>query len=153
MCDERTEEELHKLRLILTDKLYSDLRKDLFELERRLEDLQNNPRDQYHTMEELYLYRMLYNALAANALNEGSKIRATKSWRHHDGELCFGGGWFIVTIDLSTSTEQNKQITNHYKSEYWDLFQIPERPVADPWNGHTPAEGAEDLHAFLRRYV
>ena len=36
MCDERTEEELHKLRLILTDKLYSDLRKDLFELERRL---------------------------------------------------------------------------------------------------------------------
>ena len=153
MCDERTEEELHKLRLILTDKLYSDLRKDLFDLERRLEDLQNNPRDQYHTMEELYLYRMLYNALAANALNEGSKIRATKSWRHHDGELCFGGGWFIVTIDLSTSTEQNKQITNHYKSEYWDLFQIPELLVADPWNGHTPAEGAEDLRAFLRRYV
>ena len=52
--------------------------------------------DGYHTFAELYEYRMLYNALAANAMPD----KATKSWRHSDGELCFGGGWFVVVLDL-----------------------------------------------------
>ena len=55
-------------------KMIGDTAKRIGWLEYELKDLQNNPRDQYHTMEELYLYRMLRNALAANALNEGSKF-------------------------------------------------------------------------------
>lgn len=42
-----------------------------------------------------------------------------KSWRHHDGEKCFGGGWFIVTTRLPTG-----QVSNHY--------QLHEAPVLCP---------------------
>lgn len=50
--------------------------------------------DGFHTFDELYHYRMLYNAAFFNSL-EG-KYDVHKSYRHADGELCFGGGWFIV---------------------------------------------------------
>lgn len=101
-----------------------------------LAELRGNPRDEYHTMEELYEYRMLYNALAANAMPD----RAVKSWRHSDGELCFGGGWFVVYLDLPTG-----QVSNHYKSFDWDLFRIPEVELAPEWDGHTPAEAADRI--------
>lgn len=97
-------------------------------------------RDEYHTMDELYEYRMLYNALAANALAH----LAVKSWRHSDGELCFGGGWFVVYLNLPTG-----QVSNHYKAEYWDLFNVPEEDTAPEYDGHTPAEAAERLKAAL----
>ena len=95
-------------------------------------------RDEYHTMDELYEYRMLYNALAANALAH----LAVKSWRHSDGELCFGGGWFVVYLNLPTG-----QVSNHYKAEHWDLFNVPEEDTAPEYDGHTPAEAAERLKA------
>lgn len=47
--------------------------------------------DEYHTMDELYHYRMLYNAMAANSL---PPHMVCKSVRHSDGEACFGGGWW-----------------------------------------------------------
>lgn len=97
-------------------------------------------RDEYHTMDELYEYRMLYNALAANALAH----LAVKSWRHSDGELCFGGGWFVVYLNLPTG-----QVSNHYKAEYWDLFNVPEEDTAPEYDGHTPAEAAERLKGAL----
>lgn len=95
-----------------------------------------NPRDEYHTMDELYEYRMLYNALAANAMAD----RAVKSWRHSDGEKCFGGGWFVVYLNLPTG-----QVSNHYKAEHWGLFRVPEAELAPDWDGHTPAEAAKRL--------
>ena len=95
-----------------------------------------NPRDEYHTMDELYEYRMLYNALAANAMPD----RAVKSWRHSDGGECFGGGWFVVYLNLPTG-----QVSNHYKAEHWDLFRVPEVPLAPEWDGHTPADAADRL--------
>ena len=101
-----------------------------------LAELRGNPRDEYHTMEELYEYRMLYNALAANAMPD----RAVKSWRHSDGEPCFGGGWFVVYLDLPTG-----QVSNHYNSLDWDLFRIPEVELAPEWDGHTPAEAADRI--------
>ena len=91
--------------------------------------------DGYHTFAELYECRMLYNALAANAMPD----KATKSWRHSDGELCFGGGWFVVVLDLPAG-----QVTNHYPAKEWDLFQIPEG-APPPFDGHTPQEAAERL--------
>ena len=97
--------------------------------------------DGYHTFNELYQYRMLYNAAFFNML---PKEIVHKSKRHHDGEECFGGGWFVVMANLPTG-----QISNHYELKNWDLFQIPEKEIADEWDGHTPQEAAERLHRYL----
>ena len=99
--------------------------------------------DGYHTFNELYYYRMLYNAAFFNSL---PKVWVHKSKKHHDGEECFGGGWFIVMANLPTG-----QISNHYELKDWELFQIPEKEVADEWDGHTPKEAAERLHKYLLR--
>lgn len=99
--------------------------------------------DGYHTFNELYYYRMLYNAAFFNLLPKGW---AHKSKRHHTGEECFGGGWFIVMANLPTG-----QISNHYELKDWDLFQIPEKEFADEWDGHTPQEAAERLHKYLQQ--
>lgn len=84
--------------------------------------------DGFHSFDELYHYRMLYNAAFFNSL-EG-KYEVHKSYRHSDGELCFGGGWFIVMAYLPTG-----QVSNHYRIEDWNLFNIPERWKADEWDG------------------
>lgn len=97
--------------------------------------------DGYHTFNELYYYRMLYNAAFFNLL---PKHLVHKSKRHHGGEECFGGGWFIVMANLPTG-----QISNHYELKDWDLFQIPEKEIADEWDGHTPQEAAKRLHEYL----
>ena len=99
--------------------------------------------DGYHTFNELYYYRMLYNAAFFNLL---PKEWVHKSKRHHDGEECFGGGWFIVMANLPTG-----QISNHYELKYWDLFKVPEKEIADEWDGHTPQEAAERLYKYLQQ--
>lgn len=99
--------------------------------------------DGYHTFNELYYYRMLYNAAFFNLL---PKECVHKSKRHHTGEECFGGGWFIVMANLPTG-----QISNHYELKDWDLFQIPEKEFADEWDGHTPQEAAERLDKYLQQ--
>lgn len=99
--------------------------------------------DGYHTFNELYYYRMLYNAAFFNLL---PKEWVHKSKRHHTGEECFGGGWFIVMANLPTG-----QISNHYELKDWDLFQVPEKEFADEWDGHTPQEAAERLHKYLQQ--
>ena len=84
--------------------------------------------DGYHTFNGLYYQRMvLFNALV-NAYNG----RAWKSWKHEDGEPCFGGGWFIVGIDTSKGS-----YTYHYEDKYWNWFKCEELPVAKHWDGHT----------------
>ena len=99
--------------------------------------------DGYHTFNELYYYRMLYNAAFFNLL---PKVMVHKSKRHHTGEECFGGGWFIVMANLPTG-----QISNHYELKDWDLFKVPEKEFADEWDGHTPQEAAERLHRYLQQ--
>lgn len=98
--------------------------------------------DGYHTFNELYYYRMLYNAAFFNLL---PKEWVHKSKRHHTEE-CFGGGWFIVMANLPTG-----QISNHYELKDWDLFKVPEKEFADEWDGHTPQEAAERLHRYLQQ--
>lgn len=44
--------------------------------------------DGYHTFNELYDFRREYNAALVNS----GVWKAHKSYRHHSGELCFGGG-------------------------------------------------------------
>ena len=99
--------------------------------------------DGYHTFNELYYYRMLYNAAFFNLL---PKEWVHKSKHHNDGEKCFGGGWFIVMANLPTG-----QISNHYELKDWDLFKVPEKEFADEWDGHTPQEAAERLHKYLQQ--
>ena len=100
--------------------------------------------DEYHTLEELYEYRMLYNAHAAQGwLSAG--IPVVKSWHHSDGEECFGGGWFIVTAQLPTG-----QVSNHYPAKDWDLFNVPWVDVAPEWDGHTPQQAADRLRNHLK---
>ena len=99
--------------------------------------------DGYHTFNELYYYRMLYNAAFFNLLPKGW---VHKSKRHHTGEECFGGGWFIVIANLPTG-----QISNHYELKDWDLFKVPEKEFADEWDGHTPKEAAERLKRYLQQ--
>lgn len=100
--------------------------------------------DEYHTLEELYLYRMLYHAHAANEWARHGTYPVVKSRFHSDGQPCFGGGWFIVVATLPTG-----QVSNHYKDEHWPLFQVPEVPLPPEYDGHTPQVAAERLRGTL----
>lgn len=92
--------------------------------------------DGYHTFNGLYYQRMVLFA----ALVKAHKDKAWKSWRHEDGELCFGGGWFIVGID----TPQGRY-TYHYEDKYWNWFECQELPVAKHWDGHTEEDATRLL--------
>lgn len=102
--------------------------------------------DGYHTFNELYEFRLLYNAALFNEWHAFGELHPVKSWKHSDGELAFGGGWFVVTVQLPTG-----QITNHYEEKDWDLFQIPEVTTAPKWDGHTAQDVAKRLRAYLER--
>jgi hypothetical protein len=106
--------------------------------------------DGYHTFNELYDFRKMYNAALFNEWAK-QKVRnpkwasednqpvnlpkydVHKSKCHSDGLPCFGGGWFIVMAVLPSG-----QVSNHYEMKDWDLFQIPETDfVKYPYDGHT----------------
>lgn len=84
--------------------------------------------DGYHTFNGLYYQRMIL----FSALVRAYRDRAWKSYKHEDGELCFGGGWFIVGIDTPQGS-----YTYHYESKDFDLFDCVELPIAPHWDGHT----------------
>lgn len=121
----------------------------------------NKISDGWHTFEELYDFRKLYNACLFNEWgkqkqhlqrilkeefdNFGSsftvhsefipKYNVHKSWKHNDGEWCFGQEkkGFIVCAMLPTGL-----ISNHYKAEDWHLFKVPEVEKAlFEFDGHT----------------
>lgn len=125
--------------------------------------------DDFHTFEELYTFRKLYNALLFNEWGKNPVIKKEwykseygrlrqrtiseeylydvhKSLRHHDGELCFGGGWFVVVAVLPSG-----QITNHYKIEDWELFKIPEVEKAKyEFDGHTSKDVIDRMLNLLK---
>jgi hypothetical protein len=106
-------------------------------------EINGSTSDGHHTFDELYEYRMLYNAHAALGWLAAG-IPVVKSWQHADGEPCFGGGWFIVTATLPTG-----QVSNHYAAEHWALFEVPEASLPPEWDGHTPADAAGRLRQHL----
>lgn len=73
--------------------------------------------DGYHTFDSLYKQRL---HLMATIVNLVPQI-CTKTWKHWDGEPCFGGGWFLVTVH---TPEGNYGY--HFEQEYWDMFHCPE---------------------------
>ena len=99
--------------------------------------------DGYHTFDELYRFRKVYNALLFNEWSKQGLYGVHKSWKHEDGEWCFGKKheWFIVCAKLPSGI-----ITNHYKAEDWDLFQIPEyEKSVFPYDGHTPQDTVDRM--------
>ena len=92
--------------------------------------------DGFHTFNSLYKQRMILFA----ALVKVYKDRAWKSYRHEDGEQCFGGRWFIVGIDTPEGS-----YTYHYENKYWDMFDCVELPIAKHWDGHTEADAETRL--------
>lgn len=100
--------------------------------------------DGYHTFNGLYYQRMILFA----ALVKAYKDKAWKSYRHEDGELCFGGGWFIVGIDTPQGS-----YTYHYEDKYWNWFECEELPVAKHWDGHTEEDVTRLLSLDVRPVV
>ena len=84
--------------------------------------------DGFHTFRQLYYQRMMLFA----SIVKQNKERAWKSLRHEDGELCFGGGWFIVGVDTPEGS-----YTYHYEDNYYSLFDCKELERGKHWDGHT----------------
>jgi hypothetical protein len=103
-----------------------------------------NTSDGYHTFNELYDFRMSYNAALFNEWAESGKHFVHKSRRHHDGELCFGGGYFVVVAVLPEG-----QISNHYKAKYWNLFNVVsvEKALFE-FDGHTGTDVLSRLKSY-----
>lgn len=100
--------------------------------------------DGYHTFNELYEYRMLYNAALFNEFAKQGLYDVHKSRKHSDGEYPFGdSNWFIVMAELPTG-----QISNHYEMKDWNKFQIPEKSLANKWDKHSPRDVADRLTDF-----
>lgn len=103
----------------------------------------NKISDGYHTFEELYEFRKVYNAALFNLLADKNDCSIVKSYKHSDGELCFGGGWFIVSATLPTG-----QVSNHYENKDWDLFRCEIVETAPVFDGHTSEDVLKRLKAL-----
>ena len=84
--------------------------------------------DGFHTFRQLYYQRMMLFA----TIVKQNRDKAWKSLRHEDGELCFGGGWFIVGIDTPEGS-----YTYHYENNFYSLFDCEELERGKHWDGHT----------------
>lgn len=84
--------------------------------------------DGYHTFNQLYHQRAM---LFATIVNQNSD-KAWKTHKHEDGEPCFGGGWFLVTIDTPQGA-----YGYHYEDKYWNMFKCKELEKAEHWDGYT----------------
>lgn len=144
-CRYATEEEKQKLFDVIKANGYKwNAETKILE---KLEDVDDkgNISDGYHTFNELYEYRLLYNASMFNELAKQGLYDVHKSKKHSDGTIPFGDeNWFIVQAELPTG-----QISNHYEMKEWDLFNIPEKEKANPYDGHTPQDVAKRLRDFL----
>jgi hypothetical protein len=112
----------------------------------------NDISDDYHTFSELYDYRMIYNALYVNEIHnkgQSEQYKLHKSMKHCDGEVCFDGKFFIVSMELSTG-----KISNHYKKKYWDLFKIPEyeKSIIE-YDGHSPKDVKNRIIKFFKKNI
>ena len=84
--------------------------------------------DGFHSFNDLYYQRLV---LFATIVNQNKHL-AWKTKCHEDGKPCFGGGWFLVTIETPKG-----QYGYHYEEKYWDLFDCKPLPKAKHWDGYT----------------
>lgn len=83
--------------------------------------------DGYHTFNQLYHQRAILFACIVMQ----NKDKAWKTRNHEDGTPCFGGGWFLVTVDTPEGS-----YGYHYEDRYWDIFDCVELERAKPWDGY-----------------
>ena len=100
------------------------------------------------SQDELYDFRLVYNALLFNEWDKTGDVEVYKSRKHHDGTIPFDDSdWFIVVAILPTG----KQVTNHYHIDYWDYFKIKEYDkVKDEFDGHTSIDVLDRLKEELK---
>ena len=84
--------------------------------------------DGYHTFNSLYYQRLVLFATIVNS----HKDISWKSRFHEDGSPCFGGGWFLVSIDTPEGT-----YGYHFEDKYWDMFKCLSLPRSKKWDGYT----------------
>jgi hypothetical protein len=104
--------------------------------------------DGYHTFGELYDHRVaLWIALCGIISSDcghcsGNDNYSWRSKRHSDGELSFGGMWFVLGI----GKEKGEQITYHLPIEKWDECEFAETLEKAPeFDGHTSDDVLERL--------
>ncbi len=125
---------------LFVDTLISDTVRRAYEEGAKVTE---NTSDGYHTFKELYEFRKVYNAVLFNEWARRGLYNVHKSWKHSDGQDCFGGGWFIVVATLPTG-----DISNHYEAKDWRMFQCEERPLAKEWDWHTAQDTLVRLQAL-----
>jgi len=101
----------------------------------------------YETNQELYDFRLIYNALLFNIWYKYGEVEVYKTRRHHDGSIPFDEPyWFIVVAILPGG----RQVTNHYHMRYWRYFKIPEYDqVKDEFNGHDSEDVLRRLKGMI----
>lgn len=128
----------------MIESIIDAIEKKYLAIEKEQNAITGDTSDGYHTFNELYEFRKVYNAALFNEWALQGKYMVHKSWKHNDGELCFGGGWFIVVAVLPTG-----QISNHYEAKDWDLFKVFETDKAMfEFDGHTPQDVLDRLKAL-----
>lgn len=99
--------------------------------------------DGYHTFSELYEARSVLTAALFNTL-EKAGVETCKSWKHSDGQDCFGGGWFIVMANLPSG-----QVSFHYPKKDWSRFRLPILEKGWVWDGHETKDVYDRLLAAI----
>jgi len=95
-----------------------------------------------HSFAQLYAMRAaLLSALLSEWAYAG-KYSTYKSLRHNDGQLCFGGGWFIAGASLPSGA-----ISFHFPISDWNRIHVPERSVGQVWDGHTESDVMARLYS------
>lgn len=104
--------------------------------------------DGYHTFKELYDHRItLFIALCKVLRNDpqyqtGQKSEVWRSKCHSDGELAFGGTWFVLGI----GKEAGEQMTYHLPIDRWEETEFADTlDKAPDWDNHTAADVLERL--------
>lgn len=111
-------------------KTIEDLNKTLSEFD---DDILSEISDGYHTFQELYDFRKIYNAVLFNQWFDLGLYDVHKSKLHSDGKPPFGkNDMFIVVAELPQG-----QISNHYNIKDFEYFDCDTREMANEYDGHT----------------
>lgn len=108
--------------------------------------------DGYHTMHELYEHRMELNIALFNLIHETNtksddpdyyKPTVLKAKSHNNGSMFEG---YFIAMAIQSQANGGKQLSYHYKLEYWDRFNIPSYDICPyPYDGHTSKDTLERL--------
>lgn len=103
--------------------------------------------DSYHTFDELYEHRITLFIALCKQIEEQDQMSIGENnvWRskkHSDGELAFGGTWFVLGI----FKEKGKQLTYHLPIGKWNETNFADTlDKAPDYDGHTSDDVLERI--------